>query len=63
MKIVFNLIKFLLKRNSEIAKMSHLETQEIVDGIYAIKTKNANFYVIKNGEEYIAIDAGAAIKT
>jgi len=58
MKIVIDLAKFLLKRKSEMAKMSHLETQEIVSGIYVLKTKGANFYVIKNGTEYIAIDAG-----
>jgi len=58
MNKVVSLVKFLLKRNSEIAKMEHIESQEIVSGIYAIKTKNANFYVVKNGDEYIAIDAG-----
>jgi len=58
MNKVVGLMKFLLKRNSEIAKMEHLESQEIVNGIYAIKTKNANFYIIKNGDDYIAIDAG-----
>jgi len=58
MNLVVGLVKFLLKRNSEIAKMEHLESQEIFDGIYAVKTKNANFYVIKNDDSYIAIDAG-----
>jgi len=62
MEIVVGLVKFLLKRNSEMAKMKHLETQEIINGIYAIKTKNANFYVIKNDDEYIAIDAGGGNK-
>ena len=60
--IVIGLVKLLLKRNSEIAKMSHLETQEIVHGIYAIKTKNANFYVVKDNDAYIAIDAGGGNK-
>lgn len=53
---------FLLKRNSEIARMKHLETQEITNDIYAVKTKNANFYVINNGDGYIAIDAGGGNK-
>ncbi|MCL2574542.1 MAG: MBL fold metallo-hydrolase [Defluviitaleaceae bacterium] len=30
----------------------------MVNGIYAIKTKNANFFIVKNDDEYIAIDAG-----
>jgi len=60
MNAIIGLTKFLLKRNSEIAKMKHLETQEIVSGIYAIKTKNANFYVVKNDDNCIAIDAGGS---
>ena len=62
MKTLVSLMKFLKERNHEISKMNHLETQEIVDGIYAIKTKDANFYVIKNEDEYIAIDAGGGGK-
>ena len=58
MNAIIGLLKFLLKRNSEIAKMEHLETQEIVNGIYAINTKNANFYVVKIDDDCIAIDAG-----
>ena len=58
MKTIASLAKFLLERNKEIAKMHHLQTQEIVKNIYVIKTKDANFYIIKNDEEYIAIDAG-----
>ena len=60
--IVVGLAKLLLKRNSEIAKMSHLETQEIVRGVFAIKTKNANFYIVQNDDNYIAIDAGGGSK-
>jgi len=56
--MIIGLVKLLLKRNNEIAKMSHLETQEIINGIYSIKTKNANFYVVEDDGCYIAIDAG-----
>lgn len=62
MGIFVGLANFIMKRNREIAKMKHLETQEIVSGIYIIKTKNANFYVIENGDDYIAIDAGGGNK-
>lgn len=62
LKIAVGLIKFLLKRNYEIAKMNHLDTKEIIKDIYAIKTKNANFYVVNNGDGYIAIDAGGGNK-
>jgi len=59
---LINLIKFLFKRNGEIAKLKHLESQEIVNGVYSIKTKNANFYIVKNDGDYIAIDAGGSNK-
>jgi len=62
MKTLASLIKFLRERKNEIAKMHHLETQELVPGIYAIQTKDANFYVIRNGDGYIAIDAGGGGK-
>jgi len=58
LKTIIGLVKFLIKRGSELAKLRHIETQEVVPDIYAIRTKNANFYVIKDIEEYIAIDAG-----
>ena len=41
-----------------MAKLTHLETQEIISDIYVLNTKNANFYIIKNESRYIAIDAG-----
>jgi len=59
LKIIIGLIKLLLKRGGELAKMNHLETQEIIEGaVYVIKTRDANFYITRNGDEYIAIDAG-----
>ena len=62
MKTICNIIKFLKERGREIAKMNHLETGEIVNNIYTIKTKNANFFIIKNKAGYIAIDAGGGDK-
>ncbi len=38
--------------------MEPLETGEIVPGVYAIKDTMVNMYLIKTGDEYIAIDAG-----
>ena len=62
MKTLIQLIKFLRERKREFAKMHHLETQEIVDDLYAIKTKNANFYVVRYDDGFIAIDAGGGNK-
>lgn len=35
-----------------------LESQLLFDDIYSIKTKTSNLYLIKNGDKYVAIDAG-----
>ena len=56
--IIFCIIVILSKQAKEISKMKHLETQEIINDIFVVKAGNANFYLIKNGDEYIAIDAG-----
>jgi len=42
--------------------MKHLETQEVVSGIFVIRTKPSNFYIVSNGDGYIAIDAGGGNK-
>ena len=60
LKSIAGFVNFLLKRNDEITKMNPLETQEAAKDIYAIKTKYANFYAVRNGDEYIAIDAGGS---
>ena len=59
MKTVIELIRFLKERKRVISQMNHLSTQEITDGVYTIKTKGANFFLVKDGDEYIAFDAGA----
>jgi len=38
--------------------MTTVETREITEGIFSIKDSFANFYLIKDGDRYIAIDAG-----
>lgn len=60
MKNIMGIIQFFLKRKGEMAKMHHMATQEIVEGIYVIETKNANFHLVKAEEGYIAIDAGGS---
>jgi len=62
MNSISSLAKFLKARSQELSNMNHLETQEIVSGIYIIKTKDANFYIIKADDGYIAIDAGSGNK-
>ena len=42
----------------EIRKMTTLDTQEIVPGLYAVKDGYVNFYLIRAQGTYIAVDAG-----
>ena len=47
-----------IKMNSEQKEMSPLETGEFLPGIYAINNGFVNMFLIKCGDEYIAVDAG-----
>ena len=50
---------YFLKMTSEIGKMSAIDSQEVVSGIYAIKDEGyINFYVVKSDSGLIAIDSG-----
>lgn len=55
-------IGFFLKFNSETKKMHPAETGKIVDNIYAVKDAFVNMYVIKDSNQFIAIDAGKDIE-
>jgi len=48
----------MVKSQAEYKKMTPSDTQEIIPGIYSIKNDYVNFYCIKNGDKYIAVDAG-----
>ena len=48
-----------VKLNHEQSKMQIIETQEIIPGIFAVSNDSVNFFLIKTGDKYIAIDAGA----
>jgi glyoxylase-like metal-dependent hydrolase (beta-lactamase superfamily II) len=39
-------------------KMCALSTQELIPGIFAVKSGIANFYLVKSGDSYIAVDTG-----
>jgi hydroxyacylglutathione hydrolase len=51
-------IGFYFKINSLIKEMSPVKTGEIIEGIYAIKDSYVNMYLVKDSNQYIAIDAG-----
>ena len=65
----FNILPFLIavcvatsctnvNNNRTIPLNKPLPTQLIINGIYVIKNKFANFYLIQERDQYIAIDAG-----
>jgi glyoxylase-like metal-dependent hydrolase (beta-lactamase superfamily II) len=55
-------IWYMYVMNNETKKMTPMETTEIVDGIYTVKTLYVNLFIIKSNDEYIVIDAGIGKK-
>ena len=49
---------FIFTFKSETNKMTPVETGNIVENIYAIKDGFANMFLIQDGDQYLAIDAG-----
>jgi hydroxyacylglutathione hydrolase len=53
---------FLLKLSLEMRQMSPSATDEISNGVYAVKDTFVNLFLIKGANGYIAIDAGNSPK-
>ena len=51
-------VGFMMKFKSETKGMSVIETKKIVDNIYSVKDSFVNLFLIQDGDQYIAIDAG-----
>lgn len=49
---------YMLKAKSESKKMSPIETQQIIENLYSVRDTFVNMYLIKTGDQYVAIDAG-----
>lgn len=56
-------VGFGLKMKSEVKNMHVIETQEVVSNIYSVKDGFVNMFLVKDSDNYIAIDAGADVKT
>lgn len=54
---------FVLKMKSETKKMNVVETKEIVHNIFAIKDSYVNMYLVKDSDNFVAIDAGNDVET
>ena len=53
---------FYFKMKSELKKMTVIETKEVVQNVYAIKDSFVNMFLVKDSDNYVAIDAGNDIK-
>lgn len=61
--LVLMLAGFWLKMKSELKNMHVSETKEVVSGVFAIKDSFVNMFIVKDSDNYVAIDAGADVKT
>ena len=53
---------FMLKMKSELKQMHVIETREVIHSVYTIKDSFVNMFLIKDGDKYVAIDAGNDVK-
>ena len=53
------IVAYLWMFQSETGKMTPLESQEFNEDVYVVQDSFVNMFLIKNNDEYIAIDAGA----
>ena len=53
---------FYFKFKSEISKMHVTETKEVVHNVFAIKDSFVNMFLVKDSDNYVAVDAGEDIK-
>lgn len=53
---------FYFKFKSEINKMHVTETKEVVHNVFAIKDSFVNMFLVKDSDNYVAVDAGEDIK-
>jgi hydroxyacylglutathione hydrolase len=53
---------FYFKMKSELKKMNVVATKEVVHNIYAVNDSFVNMFLVKDSNNYVAIDAGNDIK-
>lgn len=56
--ILLLFILYLIRAKSAIKQMTPVETMQITKDVYAIKDNYVNMYLVKDGAEFIAVDAG-----
>ena len=55
-------VGFLIKFKSETKGMHVIETGNVVDNIFAIKDSFVNMFLIKDNDQYVAVDAGNSLE-
>lgn len=56
--IVLFFVGYWIKAQSEVKKLTPVETKEIVDNLFSVQDSFSNIYLINDGGRYIAVDAG-----
>jgi hydroxyacylglutathione hydrolase len=51
-----------IKAKSEIKKMSPADTGQLTESVFTIKDTFVNLYLVKSGDNYVAIDAGTSVE-
>jgi glyoxylase-like metal-dependent hydrolase (beta-lactamase superfamily II) len=52
------MIAYLIIAKTAMKKMMPVETRQVTDDVYSVKTRYVNMYLVKDGDHFIAIDAG-----
>lgn len=53
---------FILKMKSETKNIHVIETEEVTKNVFAIKNSYVNMFLVKDSDNYVAIDAGSDVK-
>jgi glyoxylase-like metal-dependent hydrolase (beta-lactamase superfamily II) len=56
--IILVLGSYMILMFSAVRKMTPAETSKITDDVFAVRDKYVNMYLVKDGNSYLAIDAG-----
>jgi len=56
--ILLFFITYFVRAKSAIKQMTPVETMQITNDVYVIKDSYVNMYLIKDGSQFIAVDAG-----
>jgi hydroxyacylglutathione hydrolase len=56
--IVVFMITYLIIAKSAMKTMMPVETRQVTEDVYSVRTRYVNMYLVKDGDHFIAIDAG-----